>query len=387
MADLKRAYALPYVSVAPRIRHLKVVNDTVVAFINNTATPDSDPEIVKYQTERHAWVPINMIFNLRADFPGVRPYLITPTAIQTPEQKSKWKSVSVEDVAVWKSMGNRAIFQGKEILDLPWSRLLKTSLHGWKMEDGIPIPFFGRLIHHRRAFLLTTGINFRTMTSFQRKVGSRINVTVERPDRRDGENASMVCIYLNIKNSSDYRKDNILMDVAYILTFLSMYKTTVGQYNSGQVECPDIVQMWDSFVTSDYPHSVAFKLPPPIVAPSEQEDDDAEYDRMAEEEDRKIKEAEEKAKAEQLAAEGTKKRKWVDEKDAAEETKKRKRVEEEKPAEEKRLEHPLIKNPLEKPDWLHQKTLSWMVSNYSEELSGDELLMVLRRDFGILTKT
>ncbi|KAF7886960.1 uncharacterized protein EAF02_003607 [Botrytis sinoallii] len=349
----------------------------VVLYINNTATPNSDPEIVKFETERHAWVTINMVFNQRADFPGVRPYVVTPTAIQNPEQKSKWKPVSTQDIVTWKSMGNRAMFQGKETLDLPWAKLLKTSLHGWKMEDGIPIPFFGRLIHHRRAFLLTTGTNFRTMTSFQKRVGSRINVTVERPDRRDGENASMVCIYLNIRNPSDYRKDNVLMDVAYILNFLSRYKIVVSQSKFGQFGCPDLVKMWDSFVSSEYPHSVAFKLPAPIVSRSKQEEDDAEYHRLAGEEDRKIKEAEEKAKAEQLAAEVKK---------TFEETEKRQRAEEEEAAEEKRLEHPLIKNPLEKPDWLHQKTLSWMVVNYSEELSGDELLMVLRRDFGICPK-
>lgn len=89
------------------------------------------------------------------------------------------------------------------------------------------------------------------------------------------------------------------MDAAYILNFLSRYKKHVSQYKLGQPGCPGIVTMWDSMVSHAYPLSAQFKLSAPSVSRSKQEEDDAEYDRLAEE-DRKVKEAEDKAIAEQL---------------------------------------------------------------------------------------
>ncbi|KAF7944776.1 uncharacterized protein EAE97_005409 [Botrytis byssoidea] len=294
-----------------------------------------------FNIEFVAWWLISNSSNRKAEFPGVRPYVVVPTAVQSSE----------EDCARWKSMGNFAVFQGSQMLDVPWAHRLNSSVHGWKTKDGLPVPFFGHLIHHHRAWLLTTGESLRTIQSFQKKIGSEFKVTVERPDRKQGQNATFVYVYLTVNNSENCRKVNILMDLAYILNFLG-----------------HIAHFWNTYVTSEYPQPADSKFPmgesSENVSESSQEEED-EYNRLVEEEDRKVKEAGEKA--EKLAAEA-------------------KNAEEEKAAEEAKValekaEHPLIKNPIEKPDWIDLRTLAWVVANYSGQLPQDELVIILRSDF------
>ncbi|TGO66751.1 hypothetical protein BOTNAR_0055g00310 [Botryotinia narcissicola] len=394
MADINLCCALPYIPVKPQIQN-KEANKNLINFsmhdqidgkeltlnqsfrspkiINanytRTSRSRSDPNLWKFNDEQ--------FFNRKAEFPGVRTYVVVPTAVQSSEERSQWKVVYEEDCARWKSMGNFTIFQGSQMLDVPWAHRLNSSVHGWKTEDGLPVPFFGHLIHHHRAWPLTTGENFRTIQSFQKKIGSEFKVTVERPDRKQGQNATFVCVYLTINKSGNCRKANILMDLAYILNFLSHYKCIVSQCALCEPRFPDIAHAWDTYVTSEYPHSADSKFPmeesSENFSESYQEEED-EYNRLVEEEDRKVKGAEKEA--EKLAAEA----KETEEKKAAEEAKvveERKEAEEEKKAlerseAEKSTEHPLIKNYPVKPDWIHQKTLS---------LPQDELMSVLQRDF------
>ncbi|TGO17972.1 hypothetical protein BTUL_0013g00450 [Botrytis tulipae] len=324
----------------------------VPATHNERFHPDSNFEILSFETEHQAWSLINKAFNLQADFPGVRPYIVHPTAAQSPEQRSQW----------------------------------------------------------------------------EKKIGSDLKVTAERPDRKEGQNGAFVCLYLTINKPENNRKDNILMDIAYILNFLSRYKKTVSRYGVGKLGCPNLVQAWDNYMSSEkYPHSAEFKFP--IVKPTEKkltgqknfiadrklelratsdqkrseisrqqqhvqehEKKAEEYDRIVEEEDKKLKEVEEEKAAEEAKKSELER---LEAEKAAEEAKKaeeRKEAEERKTAlerseAEKATEHPLIKNPLVKPDWIHQKTLSWVVLNYSDELPLDELMKVLRRDFGIYPKS
>ncbi|THV51332.1 hypothetical protein BGAL_0114g00040 [Botrytis galanthina] len=306
MADLNSCCALPYIPVEPQIRKYlektKEVSKSLINFLTHDQVDGKEltlnqssrsPKIINanytkvsrsksdlnmrtFEVESMAWRLISTDFNMQADFPGIRPYVVHPTVAQSPEQTQTWDHVSERDCADWQGMGNRSLFQGRQTLDVPWAQRLKSSVHGWKTEDGLPISFFGRLIHHHRAWPLTTGENFRIIQSFQKKVGSEFKVTVERPDQEEDE-----------------------------------------------------------------------------------------YDCLVEEEDRKVKEAEEEA--EKLAAE-------------AKEAEERKVAEEAKKALEK-AEHPLIKTPIEKPDWLDLRTVAWIVANYSGQLPEDEFLRVLRRNF------
>ncbi|KAF7900998.1 hypothetical protein EAF00_003219 [Botryotinia globosa] len=177
-------------------------------------------------------------------------------------------------------MGNLAVFQGRQMLDVPWAHRLNSSVHGWKTEDRLPIAFFGQ------------------------KIGSEFKVTVERPDRKQGQNATFVCVYFTINKSGNCRKANILMDLAYILNFLSRYKEVVSQYSLHEPGCPDISHAWDTYVTAQYPHSPDSKFPmgesSENFSESDQEEEE-ECNRLVEEEDRKVKETEDQA--EKLAAE------------------------------------------------------------------------------------
>ncbi|KAJ8065018.1 hypothetical protein OCU04_007321 [Sclerotinia nivalis] len=81
------------------------------------------------------------------------------------------------------------------------SSRLKFSIHGWKHEENLLIPFFGIVLKHPPVFLLTTGIHspVQFVTWFQnanKVVRERFSFTICQRDKDRGKSGPLVIVHI-----------------------------------------------------------------------------------------------------------------------------------------------------------------------------------------------
>ncbi|KAF7886648.1 uncharacterized protein EAF02_003295 [Botrytis sinoallii] len=165
---------------------------------------------------------------------------------------------AIRAAAHWRTVGAGAMFGSGDLGDrrvLPRMHQVAThnmgvSVHGWKLQAGYWIPFFGIALHHPLAFRLTFG----TTVPPQYIVGlqmansvldSRYHFSISRRDvDRGRQSTDVVFVHLSVKNEllRDCREGYILADLASMMEFLDDYQSYLGGWTKRNVY-PDTIDV------------------------------------------------------------------------------------------------------------------------------------------------